>query len=92
MVYSLQEKPLYTTLGNESSVNKIKEVSTLNNKHYVKFSRFATALVFHEPYLRLAYFVKGTPGKIFRAIDNRTTSYSGYHYPPGQVVCESIIM
>ncbi len=77
-VYSLQEKPLYTTFGNESYVNKIKEVSTLNNKHYIKFSRVATALVFHEPDLRLAYFVKGTPGKIFRAIDNRTTSSSGY--------------
>lgn len=84
-VYSLDEKPLYTTYGIKSTVNKIKNVSTLNDKHYIKYYKAGTALVFHEPNLRLAYFVKVTPSKTFRAIDNRTTSYSGYrsYYIPG---------
>jgi subtilisin family serine protease len=77
-VYTLEEKPIYGTSGYESEVYKNNRVSTYNNKHYVEFFKSGTIL-FHEPNLKLAYFVKSEKGKTFRAMDKRTTMTSGFY-------------
>lgn len=78
-VYTLDEKPLYTTYYTKvSKIDKTSTTSYLNNKYYIEYDRYSACL-FHEPNLKLAYFVKGTAGKTFRAIDGRTTNTSGYH-------------
>lgn len=69
-IYTLDEKPLYSTSDYEVKVNKIKNVSINNNKHYVRYYRSGTCL-FHEPNLKLAFFVESEKGKTFRAIDQR---------------------
>ena len=78
-VYTLDEKPLYTTYYTKvSEIDKTSTTSYLNNKYYIGYDSYSTRL-FHEPNLKLAYFVKGQAGKIFRAIDGRITKSSGYH-------------
>ena len=78
-VYTLDEKPLYTTYYTKvSEIDKTSTTSYLNNKYYIRYDSYSTRL-FHEPNLKLAYFVKGQAGKIFRAIDGRITKSSGYH-------------
>ena len=78
-VYTLDEKPLYTTYYTKvSKIDKTSTIFYLNNKYYIKYDSYSTRL-FHEPNLKLAYFVKGQAGKIFRAIDGRITKSSGYH-------------
>ena len=77
-IYTLEEKPVYTTSGYKSEVFKNNRVSTYNNKHYVEFFKSGTIL-FHEPNLKLAYFVKSEKGKTFRAMDERTTMTSGFY-------------
>lgn len=78
-VYTLDEKPLYTTYYTKvSEIDKTSTTSYLNNKYYIGYDSYNTRL-FHEPNLKLAYFVKGQAGKIFRAIDGRITKSSGYH-------------
>ena len=77
-IYTLEEKPVYGTSGYKSEVFKNNRVSTYNNKHYVEFFKSGTIL-FHEPNLKLAYFVKGEKGKTFRAMDKRTTMTSGFY-------------
>ena len=77
-IYTLDEKPLYSTSDYEVKVNKIKNVSINNNKHYVRYYRSGTCL-FHEPNLKLAFFVESEKGKTFRAIDQRETYTSGFY-------------
>lgn len=78
-VYTLDEKPLYTTYYTKvSKIDKTSTTSYLNNKYYIEYDSYSTRL-FHEPNLKLAYFVKGQAGKTFRAIDGRITESSGYH-------------
>lgn len=78
-VYTLDEKPLYTTYYTKvSKIDKTSTIFYLNNKYYIKYDSYSTRL-FHEPNLKLAYFVKGQAGKTFRAIDGRITKSSGYH-------------
>ena len=78
-VYTLDEKPLYTTYYTKvSEIDKTSTTSYLNNKYYIGYDCYSTRL-FHEPNLKLAYFVKGQAGKTFRAIDGRITKSSGYH-------------
>lgn len=77
-IYTLDEKPLYSTSDYEVKVNKIKNVSINNNKHYVRYYRSGTCL-FHEPNLKLAFFVESEKGKTFRAIDERETYTSGFY-------------
>ena len=78
-VYTLDETPLYTTYYTEvSKIDKTSTPSYLNNKYYIEYDSYSTRL-FHEPNLKLAYFVKGQAGKTFRAIDGRITESSGYH-------------
>ena len=78
-VYTLDEKPLYTTYYTKvSKIDKTSTIFYLNNKYYIRYDSYSTRL-FHEPNLKLAYFVKGQAGKTFRAIDGRTSSTSGYH-------------
>ena len=78
-VYTLDEKPLYTTYYTKvSEIDKTSTTSYLNNKYYIGYDSYSTRL-FHEPNLKLAYFVKGQAGKIFRALDGRITKSSGYH-------------
>ena len=77
-LYTLAEKPLYTEKGAIASVNKVSGKSAANNKSYVRCSLYSTCL-FHEPNLKLAYFVKSTAGKTFRALDNRTGKTAGFH-------------
>ena len=77
-IYTLDEKPLYSTSDYEVKVNKIKNVSINNNKHYVRYYRSGTCL-FHEPNLKLAFFVESEKGKTFRAIDQRETYNSGFY-------------
>lgn len=77
-IYTLEEKPVYTTGGYKSEVYKNNRVSVYNNNHYVEFFKSGTIL-FHEPNLKLAYFVKSEKGKTFRAMDERTTMTSGFY-------------
>ena len=78
-VYTLDEKPLYTTYYTKvSKIDKTNTIFYLNNKYYIRYDSYSTRL-FHEPNLKLAYFVKGQAGKTFRAIDDRISSTSGYH-------------
>ena len=78
-VYTLDEKPLYTTYYTKvSKIDKTSTIFYLNNKYYIRYDSYSTRL-FHEPNLKLAYFVKGQAGKTFRAIDGRITKSSGYH-------------
>ena len=78
-VYTLDEKPLYTTYYTKvSKIDKTSTIFYLNNKYYIRYDSYSTRL-FHEPNLKLAYFVKGQAGKTFRAIDGRISSTSGYH-------------
>ena len=78
-VYTLDEKPLYTTYYTKvSKIDKTSTICYLNNKYYIRYDSYSTRL-FHEPNLKLAYFVKGQAGKTFRAIDGRVSSTSGYH-------------
>lgn len=77
-IYTLKEKPLYTALDEPyTSINKSKDIFASNNKHYVRF-QMNDSYLFHEPNLKLAYFVKGTEGKTFRAIDKREEESAGY--------------
>ena len=78
-LYTLAEKPLYTVAGTEiTSLNKVSGKGTINNKSYIKYTLLTTCL-FHEPNLKLAYFVKSTAGKTFRALDNRRGKTTGFH-------------
>ena len=78
-LYTLAEKPLYTVAGTEiTSLNKVSGKGTINNKSYIKYTLLTTCL-FHEPNLKLAYFVKSTAGKTLRALDNRTGKTVGFH-------------
>lgn len=78
-VYTLEEKPLYSATGKAlTSLNKEKDVNINNNKLYIRYKLDGTYR-FHEPNLKLAYFVKGTAGKTFRALDRRDDSTSGYY-------------
>ena len=78
-LYTLAEKPLYTETGTEiTSLNKLSGKGTINNKSYIKYTLYTTCL-FHEPNLKLAYFVKSTAGKTLRALDNRRGKTMGFH-------------
>jgi len=78
-LYTLAEKPLYTEVGTEiTSLNKLSGKGTINNKSYIKYTLYTTCL-FHEPNLKLAYFVKSTAGKTLRALDNRRGKTTGFH-------------
>ena len=78
-LYTLAEKPLYTETGTEiTSLNKVSGKGTINNKSYIKYTLYTTCL-FHEPNLKLAYFVKSTAGKTLRALDNRRGKTTGFH-------------
>lgn len=80
-VYTLEEKPLYTSLYNGetvTSLNKIKDINPVNGKHYVRYYLYDIHY-FQEPNLKLAYFVKDTEGKTFRAIDKREDTTAGYY-------------
>lgn len=78
--YTLEEKPLYSsTYGNKlTSIIKTKSKNIYNGKNYVTLSQ-GGSYEFHEPNLKLAYFVKGEEGKLFRTIDKRDLSTSGFH-------------
>ena len=79
--YSLSEKPLYTVFGDPlTSLKKDKGVENRNKKHYINYSLGSTSLyLFHEPDLKLAYFVKGLAGKKLRAMDGREGETAGFH-------------
>lgn len=79
-LYTLAEKPLYSRAGVEiTSLNKTRGINSRNNKWYVKYTLYNTTCAFHEPNLKLAYFVKSTAGKTFRALDNRRGKTTGFH-------------
>ena len=78
-VYTLAEKPLYD--ANENAVTALYKEATYsprNNKFFVHYQLDNTHK-FHEPNLRLAYFVKGTQGKTLRAFELREDKTAGYH-------------
>ena len=78
-LYTLDEKPLYTEAGTEiTSLDKLSGKGTINNKSYIKYT-LRTKCLFHEPNLKLAYFVKSTAGKTLRALDNRRGKTTGFH-------------
>ena len=80
--YSLSEKPLYSILFDEplTSLTKSKGIDRHNNKHYVEYSMDGSSIyLFHEPDLKLAYFVKGPAGKTLRAMDYREGKEFGFH-------------
>lgn len=79
-VYTLEEKPLYTSIYSGeavTSLNKTKDIYPLNGKHYVRYD-LCDFHVFLEPNLKLAYFVKDTEGKTLRAIDKRENIVAGF--------------
>ena len=78
-LYTLEEKPLYTSNGTAiTSLLKTSGKEVANNKNYVKYS-LSGQCWFNEPNLKLAYFVKSTAGKTFRALENRMGSTVGFH-------------
>lgn len=82
-VYTLNEKPLYSATGKAlTNLTKEKNVNINNNKHYIRY-KLSGSYRFHEPNLKLAYFVKSTAGKIFRALDKRTDSSTSGYYSDG---------
>ena len=78
-VYTLEEKPLYSSTGKPlTSLSKEQNVNVNNNKHYIRY-KLNGAYRFHEANLKLAYFVKSADGKTFRALDRRDNSTAGYY-------------
>lgn len=76
--YTLEEKPLYTSSDEEvTELPMIKDKFYRNGKYRVKLE-LNDRLIFHEPNLRLAFHVKSTEGKTFRAIDERQFSNRGF--------------
>ena len=73
------EKSLYSVIDGDA-INLLKDKGTEinNNKKYVRYTYGATCQ-FHEPNLKLAYFVKDTAGKVFRTIDKREDDLAGYY-------------
>lgn len=77
--YTLDEKPLYKTSGTASTdLTMVKAVHIRNNKTFVRYT-LSNSAMFHEPNLKLAFFVKSTEGKTFRTIDVRGGDTSGYY-------------
>lgn len=78
-IYTLEEKPLYSIYDKElKELSMHKATNSYNKKQYVEIYLTGTYR-FHEPNLKLAYFVKSTAGKTFRAIDKREISTAGFH-------------
>ena len=78
--FTLEEKPLYSAAYDSElpSILKTKEKNIYNGKNFVKLYQTGS-YNFHEPNLKLAYYVKGEEGKLFRALEKRDVSTSGYH-------------
>ena len=70
--YTLEEKPLYRTYNNEE-INQLPIVKTIHSKNSKTYIRINSSALyaFHEPNLKLAFYIKGTAGKTLRVIDNR---------------------
>ena len=77
-LYTLEQKPLYNSNDESKTITSFpKEKGTQNGKQYVQF-KMDDAYIFHEPNLKLAYFVKDAPGKTLRAMEERTTGTAGF--------------
>lgn len=82
-VYTLEQKPLYSVTNPNTTItslvsSKTKTIYPVNNKHYVQYNKDGK-YCFHEPNLRLAYFVKGDEGKTFRAMEAREDDPAGFY-------------
>ena len=78
--YTLAEKPLYSVHDGapQTELRKVAAKNLRNNKYYVNYS-LSSIFMFHEPNLKLAYYVKSAAGKTLRAMDGRLDSTAGFH-------------
>lgn len=77
-LYTLEQKPLYNGDDESKKITSFpKQKGTQNGKQYIQF-RLADTYLFHEPNLKLAYFVKDAQGKTLRAIEDRQAGTAGF--------------
>lgn len=77
--YTLEQKPLYKSTGEAvTELLKAKATYPINNKNYVMYAQSGT-IMFHEPNLKLAYYVKSAEGKTLKAFEKRKDDEAGFH-------------
>lgn len=77
--YTLEQKPLYKSTGEAvTELLKAKATYPINNKNYVMYAQSGT-IMFHEPNLKLAYYVKSAEGKTLKAFEKRKDGEAGFH-------------